>query len=445
MKRRTFLELLGGAAALTLPLPLFAANEVRDTEFFVFIHASGGWDVTLWSDPRNERSGLIEPPASDNTDYGGIKHWKGKRLDGDIMTFEPLEPAGTSLRLGPAIGDLFDIRDRITIINGIAMNTVSHEDGTTYSATGRHRSGGTVPESSVDVVVASELGTSQLMPCVSIRFPSNFVGDRIDHRAVPLCVANVEAITKSFSRSDAYLHVDDRDAISALLTQEAQDLAKGAPDPETYTQLEVQHQALPKLIDGDFTRAFSAVELQRAYPQFDYRGRSQGTNALSAAFAVEAMRRNVVRCVGFALGGLDTHTQNYRQHAHTLQEMFGVISTLIKRLDDTPHPTLRGAKLADHTHVLVISEFCRSPGINIAGGRDHYPNNSALVISPRFRGGRTFGTTDREQLLPTELGGFTDGSRPITPPDVLATMVGAFGIDPRRYMRDGEVMRALLA
>ena len=34
--------------------------------------------------------------------------------------------------------------------------------------------------------------------------------------------------------------------------------------------------------------------------------------------------------------------------------------------------------------------------------------------------------------------------RAIAPPDLLATMLGAFGVDPRRYMRDGEVVRALL-
>jgi hypothetical protein len=445
MRRRTFLQILGGGvAALGIPFPLRALAEARETEFFVFIHAAGGWDVTLWSDPRNERQGLIEPPSSKNTDYTGIKHWKPVRLEGDTVTFAPIEPSGTSLRLGPAIGELLDLRDRISIINGIAMNTVSHDDGTTYSATGRHRSGGAVPQSSIDVVFASALGTMQLMPDVSIRFPSHFAG-RVDQRAVPLVVANVEAITKSFKRSDAYLTVDDRDAMAAVLAEEAADLARGSQDADSFIQLQTQHQALPRLLDGEFTRAFSAAELQSAHPQFDYRGRTQGANALSAAFAVEAMRRNVVRCVAFALGGLDTHTQNYRQHAHTLQELFGVVATLIKRLDETPHPTLSGAKLADHTHVLVISEFCRTPAINLAGGRDHYPNNSALVISPRFKGGRTFGTTDREQLLPTEIDGFVGGRRPIAPPDVLATFAGAFGIDPRAYMRDGEIIHALLA
>lgn len=76
-------------------------------------------------------------------------------------------------------------------------------------------------------------------------------------------------------------------------------------------------------------------------------------------------------------------------------------------------------------------------------GRDHYPNNSALVVSPRFRTNFSFGRTDVEQLLPMAAKSCTDGSRAIAPPDVLATFLGAFGIDPRKYMRDGEVVREL--
>jgi uncharacterized protein (DUF1501 family) len=95
--------------------------------------------------------------------------------------------------------------------------------------------------------------------------------------------------------------------------------------------------------------------------------------------------------------------------------------------------------------VLVFSDFCRTPQINLAGGRDHYPNNSALVISPRFRSGRSFGATDREQLLPADAKlAFADGPRPIAPPDLLATFVAAFGIEPRKYLRDGEVVKDML-
>src|SRR5262249_46364281 len=50
MKRRTFLELIGsGTAALALRRPLYAAAAASAGEhFFIFVHASGGWDVTLW-------------------------------------------------------------------------------------------------------------------------------------------------------------------------------------------------------------------------------------------------------------------------------------------------------------------------------------------------------------------------------------------------------------
>ena len=201
---------------------------------------------------------------------------------------------------------------------------------------------------------------------------------------------------------------------------------------------------MPKLLSGEIGTAFNAQALQAAYPQFNYNSVIQGNVAVSAAFAVEAIRRNLVRCVSFSLGGLDTHAANYRQHAHTLQELFGTIATMLRLLDATPHPTLRGVKASERTHILVLSDFCRTPQINLSGGRDHYPNNSALVISPRFKGGRSYGKTDLEQLLPAEAGVFSDGKRSLSPSDVLATFLGAVAIDPRRYLRDGEIIRDVL-
>ncbi len=437
MKRRDFLRsVAAGAGALALG-PAWAGASTQPDEFFIFVHCGGGWDVTLWADPRNERRGLIEPPSATNTDTGGLVHWK--HAGG---SFEPLT-SKSGLLLGPAIGSLYDLRDRLTIVNGLAMNTVSHDDGTTFSTTGRHRTGGVVPESSVDVVLANELGSAQLMPSVAIRFPSQFVGERLDRRAVPLRVGAVDAITKSFVRSPDYLQPPDRKAITALLTEEARDLATESTHPAPFDQLASQHQDLQPLITGDFSKSFSARQLMSAYPTFDYRG-YQGQANVAAAFAIDAIKKNLLRCVGFGLGGFDTHTANHRQHALQLQELFGTIATMVKLLDAAPHPTRRGARLSDHTHILVISEFCRTPQINPAGGRDHYPNNSALVISPRFRPG-PIGSTDPDQLLPLDSIEVDGQRRAIAPPDLLATFLGAFGIDPRRYMRDGEIVKAMLA
>ena len=78
-------------------------------------------------------------------------------------------------------------------------------------------------------------------------------------------------------------------------------------------------------------------------------------------------------------------------------------------------------------------------------GRDHYPNNSALIISKKFKGNTVFGKADDKQLLPVdqETPSFVEKRAP-TPADVLATFLGAFGIDPRKYMRDGEVIKEIL-
>jgi hypothetical protein len=439
MKRRTFLQLAGGA--LLFRKHAFAAAPAE--QFFIFVHAAGGWDVTLWADPRNEKRGLVEPASTGNTDIAPLTRWKSATLDGDTDTFEILAPSDVSLRFGPGIGDLYDLRHRLTVVNGLAMNTVSHPDGTNFSATGRHLAGGHPPAASIDVAIANELGTAQLLPDIAIGFPAAYVGDHLDRRAIPLRVANAGTIAKSLARSDAYFKPGDRAAITALLGDEASTLAARSTYPETFERMRSQDDALPQLLGDELKDAFTAKALTGAYPQLDYKAKYIGQGALGAAFAVEAMKRDLVRCVGFALGGLDTHNQNYKQHAHTQQEIFGVIATLVNLLDVTPHPTRQGSKLADHTHILVFSDFCRTPQINPSGGRDHYPNNSALVISPRFKAGRAFGATDREQLLPADAG--LALGRPIAPPDLLATFLHAFGIDPRVYLRDGEVVAEMLA
>jgi hypothetical protein len=93
---------------------------------------------------------------------------------------------------------------------------------------------------------------------------------------------------------------------------------------------------------------------------------------------------------------------------------------------------------------MVFSDFCRTPQINLNLGRDHYPNNSSLIISPRFQSNFVLGKSDPDQLLPLPTVSFSDGMRAVSPPDILRTFVSAFGGNPAKYLRDGEVIPALL-
>lgn len=444
--RRRFLKLLGAGTTLAftdlVALPSLAA--ANDGEFFVFIHAAGGWDVTLWSDPRNEAKGLVNPASTENTDKSGIKLWQDAPLDGATKTFQLIRPKSSSLVFGPGIGTLSEMPDRITVVNGLAMNTVAHPDGSTYSATGRHPQGGRVAASSIDTMLANELGVDQLLPTVSLRFPSAFVGDNLDRRAVPLAVDDVGAVGRTLFRTQLYDSNAERDKVTALLSEEAQDLAARSTYSGALDGLDLQYKSLRRMLGTNLGDIFTANKLRQTHPEFDYRGRFSAGPAVNAAFAIEAMKRNIVRCVSFQFGNFDTHGNNYRTHALNQQELFDTVAALVRKLDASPHPTKQGAKLSEHVHILVVSEFCRTPQINLATGRDHYPNNSALIVSPKFKTNFVFGKTDVDQLLPTPAKKFTDGERAIAPPDVLATMLGAFSIDPRKYMRDGEVVKELL-
>lgn len=453
MKRRTFLKVVGaglGATLVTSPVARALADEVPGNSldhaghFFVFVHAAGGWDVTLWADPRNEKVGLVVPASTENTDTGALKRWVDAPLEGDVRTFQPVRPAGSNIVFGPGIGDLADHFDRLTVVNGLAMNTVSHPDGTSFSATGRHLVGGRAPASSIDTMMANEFGREQTFPAVSLQFPSAYVGENLDRRVVPLSVGSVATLGRTLTRSGLYESEAEREEVTALLSREAADIARRSEYPDAMQGMAVQLDALRSMLGGKLAEVFSVAGLQKAQPQFAYRARFAGGAAVNAAFAVEAMKRNVVRCVSFAQGGFDTHGANYRTHAQLQQELFDTLAVLVRTLDQTPHPTLTGKKLADTTHVMVVSDFCRTPQINGGMGRDHYPNNSALVISPRFRGNAQFGKSDHEQLLPAHAKRFSDGERAIAPPDLLATMLGAVSVNPRKYLRDGEVVPELL-
>lgn len=449
-RRRTFLKVLGGAAGAGIASqPLFRAfadPPVASDEFFVLIHASGGWDVTLSLDPRNERRGIIEPGSTDTIDTAPIRLWRDAPLDADSSTFEILRPSGSSLRFGPAIGALAEMPDRLTVINGLAMNTVSHPDGTFFAATGRHLAGGKPVAASIDTMLANEFGRESLLPTVSVGYPSTYVGDELDARVSPLRVSSVDTLSKMLNRGNVNTTAADRLAVTAMLTEEARDLAARSWYRDEIEGFGLQLQALPRMLSPDVQSIFNATALAAAQPTFfpTPAKRFQARAGVNCAFAVEAMKRNLVRCVSFSTASHDTHSNNYRSQPLIQQELFDTIAALVRALDAAPHPTRTGRRLADHTHIMVVSDFCRTPQINLTLGRDHYPNGSALVISPKFVGNTSFGRADDDQMLPANAGTFADGARAVAPPDLLATFVSAFGVNPRKYLRDGDVIRSLL-
>src|ERR1700729_4386006 len=97
--RRSFLRATAGGAFALASSPLtraLADTPAGDSEFFVFIHASGGWDVTLWADPRNEKRGIVDPATTENTDTAALHLWTDAPHEGDVKSFAPVRPSGSN-------------------------------------------------------------------------------------------------------------------------------------------------------------------------------------------------------------------------------------------------------------------------------------------------------------------------------------------------------------
>ncbi len=97
---------------------------------------------------------------------------------------------------------------------------------------------------------------------------------------------------------------------------------------------------------------------------------------------------------------------------------------------------LRDRGLVDETLVVVMGEFGRTPKLNTAGGRDHWPRvMNAVLAGGGVRGGQVIGASDATGESPSD--------RLVTPADLACTIYTLLGIEPTREFRtsDGRPVR----
>ena len=118
----------------------------------------------------------------------------------------------------------------------------------------------------------------------------------------------------------------------------------------------------------------------------------------------------------------DTHGDNFNRLKNRLLPVFDrSVSALLQDLAD------RGT--LEETLVVMLTDFGRTPRINGAAGRDHYPSvYSVALAGGGIQGGRVYGSSDSHGAFP--------GTQPCGPPDIHATIFHALGISPRAEIRD---------
>ena len=111
----------------------------------------------------------------------------------------------------------------------------------------------------------------------------------------------------------------------------------------------------------------------------------------------------------------DNHVFNHEIHQMLVPELDRVVFHLVSDLEE------RG--LLDSTLVIAMGEFGRSPWMNAARGRDHYPNAwSMMMTGCGLKRGVVTGATDVDGVDVVE--------KPYNEQNLFATIFAALGIDP---------------
>ncbi|MEM8732854.1 MAG: DUF1501 domain-containing protein, partial [Planctomycetota bacterium] len=196
-----------------------------------------------------------------------------------------------------------------------------------------------------------------------------------------------------------------------------------------------------KLAESNLVEAFDLTQEDDAVRR-RYGTDTFGQGCLMARRLIERGVPVVEVSLSDGLAGLswDTHADN-----------FTAVKRLSERLDRSWSQLmldLEASGLLEDTTIAWMGEFGRTPKINEMGGRDHFPNAwSCVLAGGGIQGGAIVGKTSKD--------GMEVANRPVTAPDLLATLSAAVGVDPETEnmtedqrpikIADGSPIKELLA
>ncbi len=416
INRRHFLAGLGAASgALTLST-MSHANETKRPHRLLIVNVGGGWDISYALDPKPQLQ-TVDTPEGSVEEFAGIP----------VLVHESR----------PSIRSFFEgYGASSVVINGIDVKSISHitcaeRMFTGYTGTARPDAG---------AMVGHELAAELPMPYLvlgGVAFPGDLsvstgrVGD-VNQLSGLLPGRDFFDHVPEFRHGGFASNADDDARVRAFLERRI----------ERHRAQRGAQGANRRRID-DFAASLSKSDAVRSRAdQFGSFGFSFAMEQ-QVDFAIRAFREDLSWTATVDSGvDWDTHGYNALQ-SENHEALFAGLDYLAGQLASTPGSS--GSSLLDETIVLVASEMSRTPKLNAAEGKDHWPVTSALMFGGAVRGGRVLGTTnDLVEAFPVdfETGSPVDVGLQLEPRHLLAGVLEAAGADPSLYFADVEVFRA---
>ncbi len=409
--RRNFLVSSATAGLTATALPGFAAENKQTplpkgkAEHCIMIWLGGGaCQIDTW-DPKRK---------------GDAK----RKVAGSY--YDPIETAVKGVQVCEHLPRCAQLLDRFNLVRTVHHEVVDEHAAATYRMhTGRAVSG-TIVYPSIGSVIAHERGPAgKGVPAyVVIGYPniargSGFLGARanfvylIDTQKGPTGLTRPKDV--SLSR---------RARREKLLAKLRADYLKLHNDDKTIRNYDATVSEALRLSGPQFAKVFDlkgeSGTLRESY------GGEFGQRCLLARRLIQSGVRfiEVSHNLNFVNGtGWDTHNAGQLNQHILIQEMDKALSALVKDLESK--------KLLDKTLIVVSTEFGRPAKFDGGGGRGHHAKSFTVALAGGgLQNGKPIGTTD-------ELG-MKIVDRPVSVPDLHATIHTALGVNPHKELYAGN-------
>jgi hypothetical protein len=403
----------------------------------VTVGTTSGWLETLAEDAaaskERKRSCILlwmtgGPSQTDTFDM------KPEHVNGGV--FKPIETSVPGIQISEHLPNLAKHMEHMVPIRSMQSKEGDHERATFYLRTG-YRPQGPVHYPTLGSLISHELGDdySDLPNFVSMSpfrvfSPGAYSPGFLGPRYAPVVIGEYRFGQQNGNEYEKSLKVDNMhrpnhveaaqaDARLSLLAEMETGFAGARPGLMAQSHQTAYQQAV-RMMRSDAVKAFE-LDDEPEKLRDEYGRNLFGQSCLLARRLVERgvpfIEVSLNSVNGQQFFGWDTHGNNFEQVKALSEVLDPAWATLIKDLKD------RG--LLDSTLIVWMGEFGRTPNINGSKGRDHYPAAwSTVLCGGGIKGGQVVGKTNQS--------GMSVEDRPVSVPDLLATVCRSLGIDPMK-------------
>jgi hypothetical protein len=401
----------------------------------ITVVAEGGWDVTHCFDPKLGVDS-VEGPEIDET---------GAPDDVEaVQTFGEIDIVVNAVKR-PSVTEWFTRwHSRAHVVNGVWMGAISHDPCRFRILTG------TTLATNADLATIVGYARGEDEPLGSLDLSGWSLAGPLAASSGRVGFQNqiktlVDPNTRVSPPDDASwsyplfdMAPEDEGAVAAYLRARAEAFGAARGSSPTLGADGQRSQRVDDLLQswsrGERFRTQSAEVLSNLVL-----GRPTGF-ADQVTIAVDLLETGLCRTVTLDSSlNWDTHERNVLQHQNyeTLFDKLDLLASLLE---------VRG--MLDDTLVAVVSEMTRTPKLNDALGKDHWPHTSALFFGGGIRGGVKSGATDElleSVTVDLQTGVPAEGGALLRYDNLVAGVLAHMDIDPAAWLGDVEPFRGFEA